>query len=149
MKHLWLCASAAGALAVVVSNLWAMPRFKKEFDTRWIDKNTDADFKETAKKQSCNICHVKGKPKATHNDFGKALEELIPGSAKARLDAASGMGDEAKEAETNKLVEEFKSALEKVERVKAADGSTYGDRLKSHKLPVDPPADGGDEPAVE
>jgi hypothetical protein len=150
-KVFLLMIGAACAISFIVPNVWALPQFKKEFDTKWVDKpDTDADFKKLAKKQSCNICHVKGKPKDNHNEFGVALEELIEGSAKERLQDATDKGKEAKEAEIEKLVKEFDEALKKVEVMKTADGSTYGQRLANHQLPVDPPADdGGDEPEDE
>jgi len=140
-KVFLLVVGAACALSFIVPNVWALPQFKKEFDAKWVDKNSDAEFKKLAKKQSCNVCHIKGKPKTNHNEFGDALEELIPGSAKERLQTATDLGEAAKEAEIEKLIKEFDEALKKVEGMKASDGSTYGQRLANHQLPVDPPAD--------
>ena len=148
-KVFLLMIGAACAISFIVPNVWALPQFKKEFDTKWVDKNSDTDFKKLAKKQSCNICHVKGKPKDNHNEFGDALEHLIEGSAKDRLADATDKGEEAKDAETKKLVEEFSEALKKVESMKASDGSTFGDRLKNHKLPVEPSGDAGDDEPEE
>lgn len=68
----------------------------------------------------CFICHVGKKTKKNRNDYGKALSKLL-----------------MKEKNPAKINE----ALGKVEEEKSADGRTFGEQIKEHKLPVEPKKD--------
>jgi hypothetical protein len=119
----------------------ALPAFKKAFEAKYVDNNKDEAFKEVVKKQSCNVCHVKGESKKERNAFGDALAQLIEGDAQARLKEA---GDN-KSAEEEKILKELEEAFKKVEATKIdpenTNSETYGDRLKANKLPVEPVAE--------
>lgn len=114
----------------------ALPQFKKAFDEKYTNKSENAEFKAAAKKEGCNICHVKGeKEKSKQNDYGKELNKLIEGDAEHRLKDAEAAGN--KDEELKKILAELDEAFKKVEAMKNADGETYGDRLKGSKLPVE------------
>ena len=125
----------AVALCLVAGPVSALPQFKKDFTDKYIEPAGDEAFKDVATKASCNVCHVKGEGKEVRNAYGDELAKLIEGSAKDRLAAATEAGDG--DAEKEKMAKELAEAFKKVETVKSPDGSTFGDRLKAHKLPVD------------
>lgn len=118
-----------------VPNVFAMPSFKKAFDEKYVDEHPNAEFKAAAKKEACNVCHVKGEKKDVRNSYGDALAELIEGSAQERVKNA---GANKKDVEA-KLLEELKAAFEKTEAKnvdeKDASSPTFGDLIKQGKLP--------------
>ena len=79
----------------------------------------------------------KGEKKDKRNAYGQELAKLIEGNAKERIKKA-GAG---KKAETERVLEELSKAFDKVEKIKAKSGGTYGDLLKEGKLPVHEGAD--------
>ena len=111
----------------------ALPDFKKAFEEKYVKPANDPQFTKLVKTTNCNVCHVKGEEKTVRNAYGEALEKLVNGNAKQRLDAAKKAGAEA--AEKAKLMNEFDAALTKTEADKSAGGVTYGELLKQHKLP--------------
>ena len=113
----------------------ALAPYKKVFDAKYVKPTGDAEFRAAFKKASCNTCHVKGKKKDVVNDFGLQLAELIEGNGKDRLAEARKGGADAKKAEQQKLIKELEEALTQVETAEAPGGGTYGELLKSHKLP--------------
>ena len=46
--------------AIGTQNAMALPQFKKAFTTKYVAKHNNKEFQATAKKASCNVCHVKG-----------------------------------------------------------------------------------------
>lgn len=124
------------AIALTVAPVTAMSPFKKAFDETYVKPSGDKEFQTAFKKLSCNTCHVKGKKKDWLNAYGQELANLIPGSAKERLDQAKEIGTEERAAETEKLRKELTSALEKVAAMKAPSGETYDELFKAHKLPT-------------
>ncbi|HEY6563241.1 MAG TPA: hypothetical protein VIY86_01985 [Pirellulaceae bacterium] len=121
-----------GALA---PNVFGLPEFKKAFTQKYAGENVPEDFKKLLRKTNCNVCHVARKPKQERNAYGEALANLIPGDAADRKKTAKKEGKD-KEV-TAEILKEFEDALTKVEAEKNSAGETFGDRLKSGKLPVE------------
>jgi hypothetical protein len=118
----------------------ALPAFKKSFEKKYVEPANDEAFTEVAKKQGCNVCHVKGESKKERNAYGNVLAEGIDGDAQARLKEAGDNKDAVEEQILKELEEVFKKA-EKTKVSDKEDAETYGDRLKAKKLPVEPEAE--------
>ena len=146
MKRI-LLAFVVGITTISISNsAYALAEFKKEFKTKYIDTHKDEAFKKLAGKQSCNVCHVKKKPKKVENlnEYGKQLSKLIEGNANQRKkDARKKDGSEGAKAEKEKLIKEVQAAFDKVAKLKSEAGDTFGDRIKNGLLPssTDTPKD--------
>jgi hypothetical protein len=115
-------------LALGVDSARAIPPFKKEFDAKYVKKESN-DPNEKALAQAvervkCNVCH-KGKDKKMRNSYGEELAKLL---------------DKQTDAKDPQKIQE---ALEKVAQMRSDanndNSPTYGDLLKQGKLP------GGDE----
>lgn len=119
----------------VVSNVSAMPKFKKAFEDKYVQKHPSKEFQELAKKEGCNVCHVKGEKKDVRNAYGDALAKLIEGDAQKRIKDASD-----KTTEEEKVLKELDEAFGKVEaqKINEEDDSspTYGDKIKAGQLPA-------------
>lgn len=119
----------------VVQSAQALPKFKNAFEKRYVEESGNEEFKKVAKKESCNVCHVKGEKKDVRNTFGTALSKLIGGDAQQRLKDATD-----KAAEEEKILKQLEDAFAKVEiqKVDEKDPSspTFGDLLKAGKLPA-------------
>ena len=124
-----------GGMSWFVSPAKALPQFKKAFQARYVTPSTSAEFKAAFKAASCNTCHVKHKEKKVRNDYGMALSKIIGGHAHADLKAAEDKGPEAKKAEMAKILKKLDEAFTKVEQEKSPSGPTYGELIKSGKLP--------------
>ena len=101
------------------------------FGLRWRQKyltdNKNEEFVKAAKAANCKICHVStDKENKENNDYGKAIAKFL---SKAEFEKRNTKIEESK-----KYVLE---GLEKAEAEKAADGTTYGERIKAGKLPVE------------
>jgi hypothetical protein len=109
-----------GGLVVGLSQSPA--RAVKPFFTEFKEKYTnpegsaeDKAYAELVEKTQCNVCHM-GKSKKMRNDYGKALNKYI-------------------KKEDQKDKEKIKEALDKAAEEKSADGMTFGELIKDHKLP--------------
>ena len=96
---------------------------------------------------SCYTCHAKGDDPATgkpfgkevRNDFGKLFEPALKdkdiAGRIAQAKAAKEAGNDAKKEEINAAItKDFLDALAVVEAMKAADGKTYGEKLKAGEV---------------
>ncbi len=122
-------------LSCLPSRAMALKEFKKLFHDRYVaplDKEAQVVFR----KAKCNVCHVQGEKRDVNNPFGEELGRRIEGDAQDRLKAAKESG--SREQELDKVLTEFTAALDEVESLEAADGITYGERLRSGKLPIEP-----------
>jgi tRNA nucleotidyltransferase/poly(A) polymerase len=117
---LMLCAAVVfGTAALVqVRTVEARAPYLKQFSALYVKKDsTDPNEKalatavETAK---CGVCHPNKDSKKDRNDYGKALGQLL----KNEKDAAK-----------------IDEALTKVAGEKSPSGPTYGEIIKSGKLP--------------
>jgi len=102
---------AVGFIALSARPAYAVKQFYDEF--KEVYGNLDASAVAKAK---CNICH-EGKSKKDKNAYGKELDKLL---------------DRKKDA---KNPEKIREALEKVAGMKSPSGKTWGEILKSGKLP--------------
>lgn len=133
---------------LVISSIWticlladvshALPPFKKAFTKRYVKKIEDDVVQKSFKKAGCNICHIKGqKDKAPQNAYGEALNALIPGDAKDRLEKAKEDGN--KPEVQKEILDQLEKAFDKVEQEKAPEGDTFGARISQGLLPVSLP----------
>lgn len=128
-KALWMLCAAAVIGGLTISSAQAIPPFKKEFDAKYVDKNsTDATvkaFSEAAAKANCLICHAKdasGKAdNKVRNAYGQALDKLLD----KKTDA--------------KDLPKIQKALDDVAKEKSdpanASSKTFGELIKEGKLP--------------
>jgi hypothetical protein len=96
----------------------AVKPFFIEFKEKYTNPNGSDDDKAYAalvEKAQCNVCHM-GNSKKMRNDYGKALHKFI-------------------KKEDQKDKEKIKEALGKAAEEKSADGKTFGELIKEHKLP--------------
>lgn len=109
-----------------VDEAHAIPQFKKEFDAKYVDEDSDdpvkIEFAEKVKEAKCNVCHF-GKKKKDRNSYGNALAELL----------------DKKEDKENK--EKIQESLDKVAGMKTnpedENSPTYGELFNSGDLPED------------
>ncbi len=118
-----------------VPNVFAMPKFKNAFEKKYVEQHPSAEFKALAKKEACNVCHVKGEKKDVRNAYGEALAKLIEGDAQQRIKDAGAN----KQAEEEKILQELEEAFKKTEEQKVneedASSPTFGELIKQGKLP--------------
>ncbi|HWB13223.1 MAG TPA: hypothetical protein VG826_28615 [Pirellulales bacterium] len=96
----------------------AVKPFFVEFKEKYTKPDGSAEDKEYAalvEKAQCNVCHM-GNSKKMRNDYGKALGKFV-------------------KKEDQKDKEKIKEALDKAAEEKSADGKSFGDLIKEHKLP--------------
>ena len=114
-----LVCAALASLALNVSEVSARPQYKAGFAK--IAKGSKIEA--AAKKESCNVCHVKGEKKTVRNDFGKAL-------MKGGLDKKLYTENKAdKEVLAKKIDEAMKKFLE------SEDGAKFKKHIEDGKLP--------------
>lgn len=131
--------SLAAMLAVTITfvadveKAHAIPQFKKEFDAKYVDEDSDDPtkqaFAEKVKEAKCNVCHF-GKKKKDRNLYGEHLAGLL----------------DKKEDKDNK--EKINEALDEVAGMKIdpedENSKTYGELFAAGDLPEDKQA-GADE----
>ena len=112
MKKLVFCAVAAAVAMVLTSapkQAEARPQYLKSFTEKY-------DIAE-AKELKCGVCHGEGgKNKKAVSEYGKALGKALGGK-------------------NVKGADDIAAALRDAEKGDAGDGKTFGDILKSGKLP--------------
>ena len=116
----------------------ALAPFKKAFQAKYISDSDNDDLKAAFKKASCNTCHIKGKKKTERNAYSMQLEKLIEGNAKERIKEAGEISSDAKKAETATVLAELDKAFDEIAKMDSGDETTYGARIASGELPVDP-----------
>jgi len=140
MSKLSLAAVVTVGLVVLnAASAFALPSFKKAFEARYVKPLNNEEFTKAAKKAGCNVCHVKGEEKETRNAYGDSLAELIEGDAADRVKKAEETnGESGKDEENAKLLEELEKAFNAAESKASPAGPTFGELLKSGKLPIGP-----------
>jgi hypothetical protein len=132
-----VCSALFTALAA--HEAWGHAKFRTAFTKKYVTDHPNAEFQSVAKKEGCNICHLKGLKKSHQNQYGKELNKLIEGSADERYKTARKEGGTAAmNAEWDKLLAELEQAFTKVSELKSPTGETFGERIKAGQLPVDP-----------
>lgn len=101
------------------------------FGLRWRQKyltdHKNEEFVKAARAANCKICHVAtDKENKENNEYGKTVGKFLTKAEFEKLNTNL-------EASKKYILE----GLEKAEAEKAADGTTYGERIKSGKLPVE------------
>jgi cytochrome c peroxidase len=123
-----LCGMVAGAMVVTARTAYAVAAFRKEFETKYVNKEPSTDAEKSllavVKKAKCNVCHL-GKKKKERNAYGVALSEEL-----------------TKKDSKNK--EKIRAALEKVADMKSdpddPGSPTFGQRIQQGELPAGDPA---------
>lgn len=103
----------------------ALPPFNKEWTGKYVEGNKNEAFVKAVGEAKCNVCHdPASKSKKDHNVYGKAVKKFL---TKADYD----------KVKTDVVVAKkyILEALDKAEAEKAADGKTYGEKLKGGTLP--------------
>ena len=90
-------------------------------------KDSEVIVAKTTAADKCNFCHdPNSKSKKDHNEYGKAFKKHMPTEEFMKL-----KGPDDKE----KLAKKVGEALKAAEAEKNADGKTFGEVIKSGKLP--------------
>lgn len=130
MKKLFLVLVCGAAMWLLpTGNAEAIPLFYQKFEAKYAGASAKPEFAALVKETKCNVCHVKGEKKEVRNGYGEALH-------KAGLEK-DNYKKERVEAEGDKVDKEVMDALEKAAAEKSAGGMSYGDLIKSGKLPGD------------
>ncbi|MDX1946955.1 MAG: hypothetical protein SFU86_16250 [Pirellulaceae bacterium] len=80
----------------------------------------------------CNVCHVAGKGKKEKNAYGVAVGKHITKAEITKIKESAGDDLDKATAETKKYI---LAGIEKADAEKSASGKTFGEILKSGKLP--------------
>lgn len=124
MKTFWISANCVLVIAAVIYALQpqmaeARKPYRAEFEAMYVTPSTDQKFIAAAKAADCQICHV-GDKKKDRNVYGQALAKLLT-------------------KDDQKDLAKIKAALESVAKEPSdpanATSPTFGDRIKSGKLP--------------
>ncbi len=81
MKRLVVMFSIISFVVVCLSmNADARSQYKNAYAKKQFAPETEAEKAVGAAiaKDSCNACHIKGKPKKMHNEYGTKLGKLLP-----------------------------------------------------------------------
>ncbi len=118
---------AAFFISLLAAPALGIAPFNLQWRRKYLDKNTNEEFVKVAKAANCNVCHnPSDKAKKETNDYGKAVAKFLQ---KAEYEKFKGKLEESK-----KYIFE---GLDKAEAEKAADGTTYGEKIKAGKLPAE------------
>ncbi len=128
MKKLCLSLICVAIVLSIGSNdASARSQYKKAFIAHYKleDASTDAGkaLANAFKEAGCKTCHLKSKKK--NNEYGDAMEKLMPKYEKTRW-----------KTETDACMEETFEALLKLEEDKGEHGKSYGELLKAGELPT-------------
>ncbi|WP_425616386.1 hypothetical protein NA78x_000032 [Anatilimnocola sp. NA78] len=115
----------AFVVSLTAGSASALPPFAKEWTAKYVEGNTNKEFVEAAGTAKCNVCH-EGNNKKMKNEYGKAAGMFLTKAGHAAAKA------EGPDAEKKYIVE----GLEKAAGEKAASGKTFGEIIKSGKLPA-------------
>ncbi|MCE9546545.1 MAG: hypothetical protein K8T25_13645 [Planctomycetia bacterium] len=115
----------------------AMPPFKKAFEGKYVTPPTaNPALAAPFAAASCNVCHVNGKKKNVRNAYGddlsKELAKLLGVPVKKFLATPPAAGNPPP---MQAVLKQLDTAFTNVEQNKAANGETYGARIKAGKLP--------------
>jgi hypothetical protein len=147
MKRLFV--GVACVLIGTGTTVWAQPPFKKVWEKYYLEARDlpeeeqteeykkyepSEDFKKLAKKEGCNLCHVKGAKKDVKNEYGEALSEDLNHDTfdKATLKLLDKGTDEEKADLEAKVIAAFKKA----EAMESKDGRKYFEKIKAGELPA-------------
>ena len=124
MKKFCLSMLCLAILGLATVPAWAIPPFAEAFKKQYTEKGNSA-FDEAVKGAKCNVCHM-GEKKKDKNEYGKAVGKFLK-----KADFGEGKTD-PKSDDGKKAIAE---GLTKAEAEKSAAGHTFGEVIKSGKLP--------------
>lgn len=125
MKRL---AAFLGCLMLTVNTAMATSDFSKTWKDQFIGKDADEAYVSTIRRQSCNICHVKGEDKKkVRNEYGTAINEYL----KFKDFPKEYIKENPQEASA-KMLEGFKKAGDH----KSKDGKTFAEKIKNNEIPA-------------
>ena len=116
----------------------AHQQFKRVFEKHYAELYEDDAIKKTFRRAKCNLCHQKGEKKEMNNPYGDALAGFIEDNAEDRLQRAKE--NNRKQEEMELILAELRVAIEEVESVVSPYGTTFGERIRNGRLPVEIPA---------
>ncbi|HZL90289.1 MAG TPA: hypothetical protein VFB96_18130 [Pirellulaceae bacterium] len=125
----FLLIGCLGAIVIgwCISPALGIAPFNLQWRRKYLDGNKNEEFIKAAKAANCHVCHnPSDKAKKETNDYGKAVGKFL---TKADFEKFTGKLEASK-----KYIFE---GLEKAEAEKAADGTTYGEKIKAGKLPAE------------
>lgn len=106
----------------------ATSTFNKQWKEVYLGDDVDADFKKSARKAGCYVCHVKGEDKKkVRNEYGEAVHKY--------LDAHDFEKEYVRENK-EKAAEQITEGLKKAAEEKSSDGRTFGEKLEANELPA-------------
>lgn len=111
---LTLVVALFAAIFMASTPAYAVKPFSDQFNAKY---PTLKDKVAKVEGGACNVCHM-GNSKKMRNEYGMALNKLLK------------MADKDN-------VEKIKMALDTVEKEKAGNGETFGERLKAGNLPTE------------
>ena len=115
-------------LGMTGQSVLATSEFNKQWKKEYLSDPIDADFKKTARKAGCYVCHVKGEDKKkVRNEYGEAVHKFLDAEEFSK-EYVKENPEEAKK----RIVEGFKKAGEE----KSSDGKTFADKLQANELPA-------------
>ncbi|MEO1615709.1 MAG: hypothetical protein AAFV88_07680 [Planctomycetota bacterium] len=118
-----------GCIAIMVSPALATSEFNKQWKAKYLSGDDVSDeFKKTARKHGCYICHVvKEDKKKVRNEYGKAVHEFLKAKDFPK-DYVKANPEEARK----KIFAGLESAGEK----KSKDGKTFAEKIKAGTVPA-------------
>lgn len=139
-KLIALLALTTLVLGSQASSAFALTKFKKAFQEKYVKVLDNEKLTDAFKAAGCNTCHVKDEKKTVRNKYGEELAKLIDGDANQRIkDARKNGGAAAGNEEYDKVLKELDEAFDKVAKMAEEEGgATYGDRIKEGEFPVPP-----------
>ena|SRR5438105_4980110 len=136
-----LAVALVGGLALLSGSAQAQPAFKKYFDQKYFPMEGETAMKKAYEMGSCNFCHIGGSDDRKHrNDYGKTLSKLgLKKEDAANLTPKAKMDkpDVFKKTEA-KVIKVLQDVEKEHSDPKDKTSPTFGDLLKSGKLPKSP-----------
>lgn len=131
-----VCLLVVLSLFVVVAiaqHAQALPPINAAFHEKYAALKDEVTAKLGAENNDkCNVCHIAGKGKKEKNAYGIAVGKHINKAGIAKIKEAAGDNLEKATADTKTYILE---GLTKAEAEKNAAGMSFGDIIKSGKLP--------------
>lgn len=131
MKRIFLLAGlflAATLLTSIQHDAAATSAFNKQWKKEYLPDGVDKDFKKTARKAGCYVCHVKGEDKKeVRNEYGEAVHKY--------LDAEDFEKDYVK-ANPEEAAERIVEGLKKAGEEKSSDGKKFAEKIEALELPA-------------
>ena len=110
-----------------VTETQATSEFNKAWKAHYLEDPVSDEFKKTARKAGCYVCHVKGEKKKVRNEYGEAVHEFLD-----KEEYTKDYVKANKEQATEEMIEGIKKAGEK----SSLDGKTFEEKLAEGVLPA-------------